>query len=98
MVGKVKTRKTEEGHEGESVESSHNSTLSKEKQDEVKFLSLRTVPVALKNGNREIVVNALLDDGSTKTYLNSDVATELDLKGERQDVTVRMLYNVADSL
>eukprot|EP00795_Rhopilema_esculentum_P012680 gene12680-3393_t len=98
VVDKVKTRETEKGHEGESVESSHTSTLSKEKQDEVKFVSLRTVPVVLKNGNKKIVVNALLDDGSTKTYLNSDVATELDLKGERQNVTVSMLNGVADSL
>eukprot|EP00795_Rhopilema_esculentum_P017422 gene17422-9025_t len=98
VVDKVKTRETEKGHEGESVESSHTSTLSKEKQDELKFVSLRTVSVVLKNGNKKIVVNALLDDGSTKTYLNSDVATELDLKGERQNVTVSMLNGVADSL
>ena len=98
VVDKIKTRKTEKGHEGESVESFHTSTLSKEKQNEVKFMSLRTVPVVFKNGKMKIVVNALLDDGSKRTYQNSDVATELDLKGERQNVTVIILNGVADSL
>ena len=30
-------------------------------------MTLRTVPVKLKNGNKELVVNALLDDASTTT-------------------------------
>ena len=33
----------------------------------------------MRNGNREITVNALLDDGSTKNCINSDVAAELGL-------------------
>ena len=31
------------------------------------FITLHTVPIILKNGNRSIKVNALLDDASTKT-------------------------------
>ena len=40
-------------------------------------MALRTVPVKLRNGHREITVNALLDDGSKESYINSDVAAEL---------------------
>ena len=54
-------------------------------------MALRTVPVFLKNGNRRIKVNALLDEASTKTYLNADVAAELGLQGHPQSVTVNVL-------
>jgi len=40
------------------------------------FVALRTVPVVLKNGSRKLVVNALLEDASPKTYINGDVAAE----------------------
>jgi hypothetical protein len=36
----------------------------------------------LKNGNRRVKVNALLDDASTKTYTNADVAAELGFHGQ----------------
>lgn len=55
------------------------------------FVGLRTVPVILKNGDRSLTVNALLDDASTKTYINTDVAAELDLKGKTEKVTVNVL-------
>ena len=48
------------------------------------FIALRTVPIILKNGNRLIKVNALLDDASTKTYINADVAAELGLQGKTE--------------
>ena len=35
----------------------------------------------IKNGNRKLQLNALLDDASTKTYINIDVAAELGLQG-----------------
>ena len=54
-------------------------------------IALRIVPVILKNREKCIQVNALLDDGSTKTYLNADVAAELGLVGQPQDVTVSVL-------
>ena len=41
------------------------------------FIGLRTVPVVLQNGNRSLTIHALLDDASTKTYVNADVAAEL---------------------
>ena len=46
------------------------------------YIGLRIVPVILENRGKCLQVNALLDDGSTKTYLNSDVAAELGLVGQ----------------
>ena len=62
-----------------------NTTMESQR---VMVMSLRIVPVKLRNGNREITGNALLDDGSTKSYKNSDVATELGLDGPVETVTV----------
>ena len=55
------------------------------------FIALRTVPVMVKSGGKSIKVNALLDDASTKTYINSDVAAELGLQGKTERVTVNVL-------
>ena len=49
-----------------------------------RIVALRTVPVFLKNGHRRIEVNALLDEASTKTYLNADVAAELELQNPKK--------------
>ena len=58
------------------------SYVAEVKQPSFPFVSLRTVPVILMNGHRRIKVNALLDEASTQTYLNEDVAQELGLSGE----------------
>ena len=71
------------------VASDNITMMSKDKCDS--FVALRTVPVILRNGNKVMKVNALLDDGSTKTYINADVADELQLVGESQQVTVNVL-------
>ena len=47
-------------------------------------IALRTIPVYLKNGNKRVRVNAVLDDASTKTYVNVDVTAELGLKGHKE--------------
>ena len=56
-------------------------------------IALRTIlPVYLKSGNQKLKVNALLDDASTKTYINADVAAaELGLQGHPQKVNVSVL-------
>ena len=72
-----------------ATERSHTTLTSQSAQP--RFVALRTVPVFLKNGNRRIKVNALLDEASTKTYLNADVAAELGLQGHPQSVTVNVL-------
>ena len=57
-------------------------------EDKSGVIALRTIPVYLKNGGRKIKVNALLDDVSTKSYINSDIATELALQGQLRMVKV----------
>ena len=48
----------------------HNSSRSD-------YIALQTVPIILRNGDSSLKVDALLDEASTKTYLNTDVAAEL---------------------
>ena len=46
--------------------------------------ALRTIQVVLSNGKNNLVLNALLDDESTKSYVNSDVAFQLGTHGTVQ--------------
>ena len=55
-------------------------------------IALRTVFVYLRNGDRKLRINALLDDASTRTYINVDVAAELGLQGHPQKVNVSVLH------
>ena len=61
-------------------------------------VSLRTVPVVLSNGNRKVQVNAMLDDGSTASYVSSAVAAELGVQSPPKHVTVCVLNGVTKSL
>ena len=36
----------------------------------------------MKNGSKSLIMNAILDDGSTQTYLNTDISVKLALNGE----------------
>ena len=72
-----------EGERNTRPEHSLTTTMATTRVPEpAKYLALRTVPVVVKNGERRIIVNALLDDGSTKTYINGDVAAERGLELE----------------
>ena len=55
------------------------------------FIGLCTVLVILKNGERSLKINALLDDASTKSYINADVAAELGPQGRTEKMTVNVL-------
>ena len=79
--------------EGETKqkEKQNNTTMMSKTVGNCGNVALRTVPVYLKSGNRKLKVNALLDDASTKTYLNADVAAELGLQGHPQRVNVSVL-------
>ena len=55
------------------------------------YIALRTIPVIIRNGDRSLKVNALLDDGSTKSYINADVAAELGMQGKAEKVMVNVL-------
>ena len=45
-----------------------------------------------------MVVNALLDDGSTKPYFMEDVAAEMGLKGSAPQLQVNVLIRPRESL
>ena len=74
----------------EKKEKQKNTTMMSETVDNL-GVALRTVPVYLKSGNRRLKVNALLDDASTKTYINADVAAELGIQVHPQRVNVSVL-------
>ena len=75
-----------------SSEHSLTTTMTASKfPEQTHFVGLRTVPVVVKNGSRKLVLNALLDDASTKSYINEDVAAELGLEGTVQNITVNVL-------
>ena len=52
-------------------------------QESQQEVALRTIPIILKNGNRRLLVNCLLDKASDTTYVNEDVVEELGLTGEK---------------
>ncbi|XP_065639456.1 uncharacterized protein LOC136072233 [Hydra vulgaris] len=79
------------------LENSHTSNIQFHSNHVMNYISLKTAPVILRNGNKKVVVNALLDNGSTKTCLNSDVADELSLQGKTEKVTVNMINGKIDS-
>ena len=65
--------------------------------DRAKFIALQTVPGILKNGDRTLEINTLLDDASTKSYINADVADKLDLQGRNKKLTVNVLNGQAET-
>ena len=59
---------------------------------------MRTIAVIPSNGKNKLVVNALLDDGSAKSYLNSDVAFPLGTNDTVQKIQVGVLNGKLETL
>ena len=55
------------------------------------------MPDYLRSGGRKLRVNALLDDASTKAYINSCEAAETGLQGELQNFYVNVLNGLLES-
>ena len=47
--------------------------------------------IIVKNGSKSLIMNAILDDGSTQTYLNTDIAVKLALHGEKWKSQVNVI-------
>ena len=77
--------------EGETNERTHITTTTMKLTIPSEFVALQTVPVYQASGGRQVKVNALLDEGSSRSYLNSDVAAELGLEGRPHELTVKVL-------
>ena len=75
----------------EGNEHTNQTTMTSRDNSTADYIALRTVPVIFTNGSRSVKVNALLDDASTKAYMNSDVAAELGVQGKTEKVTVNVL-------
>ena len=80
----------------EVSETSNDHVLSASKM-QPDTVGLRTVPVILENDGKQIRINALLDDGSTSSFLNSSVASELNLHGRPGSITVNVLNGESKS-
>ena len=63
-------------------EEQQNTSFVATKCQKLGCISLQTVPVIVENGSKSLIINALLDDGSTQTYLNADIAAKLGLHGD----------------
>ena len=53
--------------------------------------SFRTVPVLLGNGSSKVKVSALLDDGSSKSYMNANIAAKLGVQGHVETMNVGVI-------
>ena len=84
--------------EGELNARTHTMTLVTAPFSTSKFIGLRTVPVYVTNGGRRVKVNALLDEASSRSYLNSDVAAELGLEGSPHELRVNVLNGLQTAL
>ena len=88
--------KQDETATSENKKEKTNTYLSNHKDEDPsqqnnQWISLRTVPVILRTSGRAIRVNALLDDGSTTSYINERVANELGLAGEPRNLIVKVI-------
>ena len=82
--------------EGESsIQRAHTATLPKHSSSEL--VSLRTVPVWIKGNGKKVKVNAVLDDASTGTFLNDEIAIALGLQSAYERVTMRVLNETVES-
>lgn len=69
--------------------STHAATIETAQKRE-KVVALQTVPLILKNGNKRLLVNCFLDEGSDTTYINKDVVEELGVRGRKEPITVNV--------
>ena len=47
--------------------------------------------IIVENASKSLIINVLLDDGSTQTYLNADIATKLALHGKIRKSQVNVI-------
>ena len=80
---------TMDSEQGIQEQSPHITTLASAQNQE--NVSLRTVPVWLSANGRKIKVNALLDDASSVSYVNEELAGALGLSATYEQVVVNVL-------
>jgi hypothetical protein len=94
----AKERKEKEKQQEKKPERKHESvTKEPEKGDRTNVnigntISLRTVPVILRKGNTEVETIAMLDDGSSTSYLLEDVTHELQLEMDESITKTSLVF------
>ena len=78
-----------DSEQGVQEHSAHITTLASAQNQE--NVSLRTAPVWLSANGRKIKVNALLDDASSVSYINEELAGALGLSATYKQVIVNVL-------
>lgn len=93
-VNPVLSTEREQSDQRPKAEAPQTVMTGSEKNE--KFVMMRTVPVIVKNGGRKMKINALLDDASTSTFINGDIASELGLQGQwfRTEVSIAVRLNL----
>lgn len=69
--------------------STHTATMESTQKHE-KVVALQTVPLILKNGNKRILVNCFLDEGSDNSYINEDLIEESGVRGQKEQIIVNV--------
>lgn len=69
--------------------STHTATMESTQKHE-KVVALQTVPLILKNGNKRILVNCFLDEGSDNSYINEDLIEEPGVRGQKEQIIVNV--------
>ena len=72
-------------------EEQQNTSFMTTKCQKLWFILLRTLPIMVENRSKGLIINDLLDDGSTQTYLNQDIARKLGPQWEIQKSQVNMI-------
>ena len=72
--------------EGDGQQKTYGATRGQETE----YVAFRTVPVIVKNGNKRIPVNCLLNEGSDTSYINEVVIEALGLHGAKTEINVKV--------
>ena len=81
--------------EESSIQRAHTAILPEHSSSEL--VSLRMVPLWIKGNGKKVKVNAVLDDASTRTFVNEEIAIALGLQSAYERVTVRVLNETVES-
>lgn len=94
----VKKSETEDARKKESdvVKAPEATTLSAFGQEG--RVLLKVLPVTLFGPLGSVQVNALLDEGSTVSILNAEVAEQIGLEGQEQELSIKGVLGVATSV
>ena len=79
-----------------SEQHAYTTTLSTAEKSE-KSLSFRTVPVWIKANGKKLKVNTVLDDASTASYMNEEVAGALGLSVPYEPVAAQVLNDSVET-